>query len=342
MADIVLYRKYRPQSFKEVLGQEHIVDVLSSSLKQNRISHAYLFSGPRGTGKTSIARILAKEIGSSGLDLVEIDAASSRGIDEIRALRDAVRLFPLQSKYKVYVIDEVHMLTKEAFNALLKTLEEPPEHAIFVLATTEFEKIPETVVSRCQQFSFRKLPESILRKALLNIADKEKIKIDGEALALLAFFADGSFRDAIGFLDQVAGLGKEKIGEEEIRKIFSAPKRELVEEIISSIVERAGDKGFKAIKNAVEANIDINLFLKFILRDVRGLLLLNVAPEMEKDLRASLTEREMNFLLKHKNILKPNELERALTILLDAHQMRANSYLPELPLELALVKIIHN
>jgi len=337
MSEVVLYRKYRPQNFEEVLGQEHIVSVLSGALKQGRIAHAYLFSGPRGTGKTSVARILAKELGCQGLDLVEIDAASSRGIDEIRALREAVRLAPFQSQYKVYVIDEVHMLTKEAFNAILKTLEEPPSHSIFVLATTEFEKIPETVVSRCQHFSFRRLAESVLRRALSEIAKKEKISIDDEAVGLLAFFSGGSLRDGIGYLDQAAGLGEKNITGEKIREIFSAPKRELVEEIVRSIVLKAPEKGLEAIKAATENNIDINLLLKFVLREVRALLILNIAPALAKEL--TLSQREEEFLKEHKSALHPNELEKILTILLDSHQMRANSYLPELPLELALVKI---
>ncbi|TSD02465.1 MAG: DNA polymerase III subunit gamma/tau [Parcubacteria group bacterium Athens0714_24] len=166
----VLYRKYRPKNFDEVLGQDHIVGILKNAVKLGRISHAYLFSGPRGTGKTSVARILAKEAGCSEMDLIEIDAASSRGIDEIRSLREAVNFVPLQGKIKVYIIDEVHMLTKEAFNALLKTLEEPPSHVIFILATTELEKVPETIVSRCQSFSFYKIPENVLRKFIFNIA----------------------------------------------------------------------------------------------------------------------------------------------------------------------------
>ena len=196
MSEVVLYRKYRPHNFEEVLGQDHVVAVLQNAVKLNRISHAYLFSGPRGTGKTSVARILARSVGCEGMDLLEIDAASSRGIDEIRALRDAVRLVPFKSPYKVYVVDEVHMLTKEAFNALLKTLEEPPKHAIFILATTELNKVPETIISRCQHFVFRKVPESIIRSSILEIAKKENFKLDDEAAGLIALFADGSFRES--------------------------------------------------------------------------------------------------------------------------------------------------
>ena len=156
MSESVLYRKYRPQSFKEVLGQEHVVEALEGAIRLGRVAHAYLFSGSRGTGKTSVARILAKALGTSETDLYEIDAASNRGIDDIRLLRDGVSAVPFESKRKVYIIDEVHMLTKEAFNALLKTLEEPPPHVIFILATTELEKVPETIISRCQTFSFKR------------------------------------------------------------------------------------------------------------------------------------------------------------------------------------------
>ena len=173
MNEIVLYRKYRPQSFKDVLGQENIVKVLEGSVALGNISHAYLFAGSRGTGKTSIARIFAKAIGCSDNDLYEIDAASNRGIDDIRELREAVNTLPFESTYKVYIIDEAHMLTKEAFNALLKTLEEPPKHAVFILATTEIDKLPETIVSRCQVFTFKKPSQKILKELVLNLAKKK-------------------------------------------------------------------------------------------------------------------------------------------------------------------------
>ena len=161
MSETALYRKYRPQTFKEVLGQDHIVKVLQSSIELDKIAHAYIFSGSRGTGKTSVARIFAKELGTSANDITEIDAASNTGVDDIRALNESVNTIPFESKYKIYILDEAHMLSKSAWNALLKTLEEPPKHVIFILATTEFEKIPETVVSRCQTFSFRKPAQKV-------------------------------------------------------------------------------------------------------------------------------------------------------------------------------------
>src|SRR5258708_5612725 len=203
MHDLALYRKYRPKSFNEVLGQDHIVSVLESSIKERKVSHAYLFVGSRGTGKTSVARIFAKDIGVSENDLYEIDAASNRGIEDIRQLRDGVRVLPFDSKYKIYIIDEVHMLSKDAWGALLKTLEEPPQHVIFILATTELQKVPDTIISRCQVFNFRKPSNSILKSTLINVAKKEGYDLDKSGAELLAILGDGSFRDALGVLQKV-------------------------------------------------------------------------------------------------------------------------------------------
>lgn len=206
-----LYRKYRSKSLDEIIGQEHITKTLSNALKQGKISHAYLFTGPRGTGKTSIARILAHEINqlpytdeSAHLDIIEIDAASNRRIDDIRDLRDKVHIVPLSVKYKVYIIDEVHMLTTESFNALLKTLEEPPEHVVFMLATTEVHKLPATIISRTQRHSLKTIGKEQVAAHLSTIAKKEKIDITDDALELLAIHGNGSFRDSISLLDQLS------------------------------------------------------------------------------------------------------------------------------------------
>src|SRR3989344_5427874 len=199
----VLYRKYRPQKFSDVIGQSHIVQVLEGAIKLGNISHAYLFSGARGTGKTSVARILSREIGTSPNDLVEMDAASNRGIDDVREIRESVNTLPFESKYKVYIIDEVHMLTKEAWNAFLKTLEEPPSHVVFILATTELEKVPDTVISRCQTFSFKQPNQAMLKEFALSVAKREGATLELAATELVALIGDGSYRDVHGILEKV-------------------------------------------------------------------------------------------------------------------------------------------
>ena len=214
-----LYRKYRSKSLDEVVGQDHVTTVLKQSLAQGRIAHAYLLTGPRGVGKTSIARILAHEINklpysddTSHLDIIEIDAASNNGVEDVRDLREKVQLAPVSAEKKIYIIDEVHMLSKPAFNALLKTLEEPPAHVVFILATTDADKLPATIVSRTQQFGFRAITPADATKHLAMIAKKEHIKIDDEALQLIAMRGQGSFRDSIGLLDQLASLADKKTG----------------------------------------------------------------------------------------------------------------------------------
>ncbi|HMS50185.1 MAG TPA: DNA polymerase III subunit gamma/tau [Candidatus Saccharibacteria bacterium] len=236
-----LYRKYRSASLDDVVGQEHITKTLQNSLTNNKISHAYLFTGPKGVGKTSVARILARAVNNitnesadTLLDVIEIDAASNRRIDEIRDLRDKVHILPSSLKYKVYIIDEVHMLTREAFNALLKTLEEPPSHVIFILATTEFHKLPETIVSRTQHFSFKPIDPLVARKHLRFIADKEKIVIDDDTLQLIAEHGAGSFRDSIGLLDQARNIGP-KITKHDVESLLGLSDQSTISEIATAI-----------------------------------------------------------------------------------------------------------
>ncbi len=343
----VLYRKYRPQKFSEILGQDHIINVLEGSIKTKRISHAYLFSGPRGTGKTTTARLLSNGLGCHEYDLIEMDAASSRGINEIRNLRDSINISPLKSDCKVYIIDEVHMLTKEAFNALLKTLEEPPKHAIFILATTEPEKLPDTITSRCQHFSFKKLPEDLLRKAVLDISKKEArlsngqgFEIDEEAGSLIALFADGSFRDALVMLDQILSVdNNKKITGDEARKILSAPSKELIQGFVSALVEKNSEQGMEIIQKVTEKGINIQLFLKFILRNIRALLMMKLSPQTEDSLEKILGKDEVKFLKTQKDNTTVRDLGFVLTLLLDAYDKTNRAYLPQIPLELVLAKI---
>jgi DNA polymerase-3 subunit gamma/tau len=244
-----LYRKYRSKSLDEIIGQEHITQTLEQALKQGRVSHAYLFTGPRGVGKTSVARIWAHEINSlpytddsAHLDIIEIDAASNRRIDEIRELRDRVYVAPTSAKYKVYIIDEVHMLTREAFNALLKTLEEPPAHVVFILATTDAHKLPDTIVSRTQRFSFKPVESAKVVAHLKHIAKTEKINISNEALELLADHGEGSFRDSISLLDQ-ASSQKEKIELDDIQRLLGIPPTEAIQELLEMTMETAEAAG---------------------------------------------------------------------------------------------------
>ncbi len=234
----VLYRKYRSKSLDQIIGQDHITKILKNAIKNNRLSHAYLFTGPRGVGKTSIARILAHQINQTpyiddqnNLDIIEIDAASNRRIDEIRELKDKVNILPSQSKYKIYIIDEVHMLTKEAFNALLKTLEEPPAHVIFILATTEYHKLPETIISRTQRFNFRPIPDQLIINHLRDIAKLENIKIDDGALEIIAKHGQGSFRDSISLLDQFSSI-KNKIETKDVTYLLGIPSTDQIEKLI--------------------------------------------------------------------------------------------------------------
>lgn len=235
-----LYRKYRSKKLSEIVGQEHITKTLQHALEKGAVSHAYLFTGPRGVGKTSIARILAHEVNglpydeSLHLDIIEIDAASNRRIDEIRDLRDHVHSAPTAGKYKVYIIDEVHMLTKEAFNALLKTLEEPPAHVIFILATTESHKLPETIISRTQRFTFKPVEHQQVVNHLQTIAASEKFTIDDEALSLIAEHGQGSFRDSISLLDQVSG-GRDRVNLEHVRSTLGIAPEAAIESLVTAL-----------------------------------------------------------------------------------------------------------
>jgi DNA polymerase III subunit gamma/tau len=274
-----LYRKYRSKSLSEIVGQEHIITTLQNALKKGSISHAYLFTGPRGVGKTSIARILAHEINelpygedTPHIDIIEIDAASNRRIDEIRDLRDKVHIAPTSSKYKVYIIDEVHMLTKEAFNALLKTLEEPPAHVIFILATTESHKLPETIISRTQHFTFKPIESSKAVAHLREIADKEKVKVSDEALALIAEHGDGSFRDSISLLDQMSSQGN-KIEADDVREALGIAPSTIITDLYAAVVTGTAKTIVEQLEMIRERGYEPTLIAKQLAQTVRAAIL---------------------------------------------------------------------
>ena len=261
MAYQVLARKWRPQNFEEVVGQEPITRTLQNALTAGRVAHAFMFSGPRGVGKTTVARILAKALNceagptphpdntcqmcqeitnGSSMDVLEIDGASNNGVEEVRNLREKIKYLPTQGKYRVYIIDEVHMLSTAAFNALLKTLEEPPAHAVFILATTEIHKVPVTILSRCQRYDFRRIPTGLIQAHLAKLAEQEGWKIDPEGLALVARAAEGGLRDAQGFLDQVVTFGGDGVSVPEIARILGVTDRAALLGALTAIIDRHG------------------------------------------------------------------------------------------------------
>ncbi|MCX6702205.1 MAG: DNA polymerase III subunit gamma/tau [Candidatus Zambryskibacteria bacterium] len=338
-----LYRKYRPKKFADVIGQDHIVKVLEAEVKSGDISHAYLFAGTRGTGKTSVARIFASGIGTSKNDIYEIDAASNTSVDDIRALNESIFTLPFESKYKVYILDEVHMLSKSASNALLKTLEEPPTHVVFILATTETHKIPETVLSRCEVYTFKKPSQEILKKMVISLTKKEGYTIDDASAELIAILGDGSFRDAQGIVQKVLSYSKDKkVSEEEVRLVTGAPAVDLVHGVVSAIANKDLPSGLESVKKAVEQNIDMSVFLKLILHTTRAVLLIRFgAGHLVKD---DFSEKEFEFV--SGLALNPPAQTGADTFssqtlveLLTAYERTTGAYIPQLPLELALVNL---
>lgn len=339
MNETALYRKYRPQSWKDVIGQDHIVKTLSNAIEMGNISHAYLFCGSRGTGKTSVARIFAEAIGTTGNDLYEIDAASNRGIDDIREIRDGVNVLPFESKYKVYIVDEVHMLTKEAFNALLKTLEEPPAHAIFILATTEKGKLPDTVISRCQVFTFKKPTTAVLKEMVVKFAKKEGYTLESASAELIAFLGDGSFRDSLGILQKVIGSSKDKkISREEVEIVAGAPRSEIVNNIITALDAKDSALGLKAIKKASEENIDMQILIKLVLGKIRSILLLKYSPDLKKDLQEEFSLEDFTMLETIANKKESGISSKTVLELIEAEDLMRTSPIPELPLELVFEK----
>ena len=294
-----LYRKYRSKNLAEIVGQEHITRALERAVQQRSISHAYLFTGPRGVGKTSIARILAHEVNnlpytdeSAHLDIIEIDAASNRRIDEVRDLREKVHIAPTSAQYKVYIIDEVHMLTKEAFNALLKTLEEPPAHVIFILATTEIHKLPETIVSRTQHFAFKPIESDKVVAHLQDIAKREKIQIDKDAIELIAQHGDGSFRDSISLLDQIRNYA-DHVSLQDVQTMLGIAPEESIKNIVQSLFENDALRLVLTLQELRNQGIETSLLAKQLGGYLREQLLAGKSI-LPSDVALSIMERLIN------------------------------------------------
>lgn len=361
-----LYRKWRPQSFSEVAGQEHVTKTLLNAVKSGRISHAYLFAGPRGTGKTSIARLLAKALncdvrskklgakgkdwngepcnecdscreitGGQSLDVIEIDAASNRGIEEIRDLREKIKFAPGKSTYKVFIIDEVHMLTREAFNALLKTLEEPPAHAIFILATTEAHKVPATIVSRCQRYDFRRAKRKELRDRLEEVAKGEKIDIAPEALDLLANLAEGSYRDGLSLLDQVvsAGSGEKGLVKEDVQQLLGIGGEEAVKNFLRGLLAKDCGVAMGVIGQLSEDGVDFSYFTGRLIDAMRQLLLIRSGIDRQS-IGYEMSEEEWEDWKRLGHDFSYEELLKILRELIEGAKEIKLAPLAQLPLEM--------
>lgn len=354
-----LYRKYRPQNFSEIIGQKHIVQTLSNAVKNNRVGQAYLFTGPRGTGKTSIARIFAKTINCENLknaitcekcqpcktisegrslDIIEIDAASNTGVDNIRELRETVALPATSLKHKVYIIDEVHMLSSGAFNALLKTLEEPPAHVVFILATTEIHKVPETILSRCQRFDFARLPIQNIIEKLSLIAKSEKIKIEKSALEMIAIAAEGGMRDAESLLAQVIALEDKNITAKEVEEILGTADRRFSFEIAEMIIGNDSQGAIEKINSLLAEGYDLQVFTKTLINYLRQLMLLKVNPELKSTFSSEITAEQMEKMIAQSEKIELQKIISAINLFLDAQGKISAFMLPQLPLEIAIIK----
>ena len=362
---LAIYRKYRPKTFEDLLGQEHIVEILRNAARQDKFAHAYLFYGPRGSGKTTTARLIAKLINCEtrqkdksfkqkgepcntcrvctqidaghALDVIEIDAATNTQVDNIRDLQEGIRLSPTSFKYKVFIIDETHMLSKAAFNALLKTLEEPPAHAIFILATTEFEKVPSTITSRTQRFHFKKLPVQEIFKKLKQIVQAEKMRVTDDALELIAATAEGSFRDAESLLDQITSL-EEEVTLESVEKIIGKVGFGRISELAELILKGELQKSLEYVAKFYETGYNIIDLNKELIHYLRRVLSLKFDPELEAVFKKELTERELEQLLRHSQLIKPEKHIALIKSLIRAYSEMRYSPFASVPLEVAIIE----
>lgn len=336
-----LYRKYRPSTFADVRDQLHVTSVLEAAVHSGNVAHAYLFAGGRGTGKTSMARILAKALGTGEQDIYEMDAASNRGIDEVRELREGVTTLPFNSKYKFYIIDEAHALTKDAWGAFLKTLEEPPSHVIFVLATTELEKVPDTIISRCQVFQFKKPSHETLKKLITDVTKKEGASIAPEAAELVALIGEGSFRDTLSILQKVLTISSDaKLTEEEVAKVVGAPPSKLVNTFLNALAKKNSEEALGAFASAIKNGSDAKVFILLSIAKIRGILLIRFAPKMEHELAEQFGEHDLELLKELAGKEGAHINSQTLAELITAYIETSRAPLPQVPLELALYRLL--